>query len=159
MALAAERGEHQHQHRRDPHDQVQWKDLEQAAPADDRQSADGPQPERRADADGDRIVVLRGQVRGDDLGEVAELGDQDHGERGPGDLAVADVVAEVGGFLTLLLALLLAVAAQHEDRAQHEQGGDDPRERTLRDQGQQGAGGDREDHVEQECRGHAREDP
>ena len=54
-------------------------------PADDRERGHRPEGEERADTDRERIVVVRRKVGGEDLRQVAPLGQEDDHERGDRD--------------------------------------------------------------------------
>src|SRR5690606_947722 len=148
----APHAEAQHQQRRDPGDQPQRHPLHQRLAAEDAQSRHGPQGQHRAQADGERVVVTGGEVGGHDLGEVAELGDQDQHEARPGDLPEGLVLR----LADLLLAVVLA-EGEHRRAAQEEQARDHLHE-LLRQQREDAAGGHREHHVQRERGGDTGED-
>ena len=55
---------------------------EEALSADHRKRGDGPESEDRARGDAERVVIVGGEIGGQDLGEVTPLRDEDHDERG-----------------------------------------------------------------------------
>src|SRR5580698_11277423 len=103
--VQADAGQDEHDRGGDAGDPGQRDDLEQAASADDAQGGDCPQGEDRADTDGQRVVVAGGKGGGGDLSQVAELGDQDDREAGPGDPPEPRLLAV---YLGVLVAALVA---------------------------------------------------
>src|ERR1700728_495312 len=78
----AERRHGGHRGCREHADQAGRNDPEQAAAAGDGQRGNHPERQHAAEADGQRVVVAGGQVRDDDLRQVAELGHDDDSEAG-----------------------------------------------------------------------------
>ena len=73
-------------------------------------------------------MVAGGQGGGGDLGQVAELGDEDDREAGPGDAPESRLFAVQ---LDVLIVALVP-AAQQQHRAQREQDGNDDLQRALK---------------------------
>ena len=92
---------------------------EEALAAYDGQARHGPERQHRTNGDGERIVVVGGQVGGEDLCQVAPFGEKDHQKRSDSDPAVRRHLPLHDLFVLLLLALLDRLA--DGERSTHEE--------------------------------------
>ena len=149
-------GEQQADAAADPAEGRQPHPGEQGAAQRRRQPGHGGQGEERADEHRQRVVVAHDERGGEDLRQVAPLGEEQHGEAQRDDPPADDLAGRLRAELRLGLGLLLvglAGAAQQQDAADEEHHAREDLDGGAGQPGEQPAGdhGDRGLHEEGEA--------